>query len=155
LQLPPHPGFSRSAASLQAIAYGSAYMVSKTALVRFSENLAQETAEHGIGVFAVDPGTVRTAMTEYLLESAEGQRWLPWCRGIFEEGHDVAAERVAQLAVTLAGGQADVLSGRFLSVEDDIATLVEQAAVIDRDGAVHPAPAPVVAVQSWMGSRSA
>jgi NAD(P)-dependent dehydrogenase (short-subunit alcohol dehydrogenase family) len=122
-----------SPASLQAIAYGSAYVVSKTALVRFSENLAQETAEHSIGVFAVDPGTVRTAMAEYLLESAEGQRWLPWFSGIFEEGHDVRAERVAQLAVTLASGQADVLSGRFLSVEDDLAALVEQAATIDRD----------------------
>jgi NAD(P)-dependent dehydrogenase (short-subunit alcohol dehydrogenase family) len=122
-----------SPASLQAIAHGSAYVVSKTALVRFSENLAQEAAEHGIGVFAVDPGTVRTAMTEYLLESAEGQQWLPWFPGIFEEGHDVAAERVAELAVTLASGQADLLSGRFLSVEDDLAALVEQAAAIDRD----------------------
>lgn len=37
----------------------SAYVVSKTALYRLSENLAAETRGHGVSVFAIDPGLVR------------------------------------------------------------------------------------------------
>jgi NAD(P)-dependent dehydrogenase (short-subunit alcohol dehydrogenase family) len=54
--------------------YFSAYITSKTALIRFSECLAHEVAQHGIAVFAMGPGTARTAMSEYSLYSPEAQR---------------------------------------------------------------------------------
>jgi NAD(P)-dependent dehydrogenase (short-subunit alcohol dehydrogenase family) len=57
--------------------YFSAYVTSKTALIRFSECLAFEVKDHGIAVFAMGPGTVRTAMSEYSLNSPEGRTWLP------------------------------------------------------------------------------
>jgi NAD(P)-dependent dehydrogenase (short-subunit alcohol dehydrogenase family) len=60
--------------------YFSAYVTSKTALIRFSECLAFEVKDHGIAVFAMGPGTVRTAMSEYSLNSPEGRTWLPWFR---------------------------------------------------------------------------
>ena len=69
--------------------YFSAYVTSKTALIRFSECLAFEVKDHGIAVFAMGPGTVRTAMSEYSLNSPEGRTWLPWFRDIFEEGRDL------------------------------------------------------------------
>lgn len=122
-----------SGASLEAIAYCSAYVVSKTALVRFTENVAQETKDHGIGVFAVDPGTVRTAMADYLLEASAGQRWMPWFRSIFEEGQDVPAGRIAQLVLAIASGQADVLSGRFLSVSEEVTTVVGKVQASERE----------------------
>ena len=43
--------------------YLSAYVTSKTALVRFSEILAAETRRGGVHVFAIGPGATRTAMS--------------------------------------------------------------------------------------------
>jgi NAD(P)-dependent dehydrogenase (short-subunit alcohol dehydrogenase family) len=56
-----------SGAGLAAIPMGSAYVVSKTALYRLTENLAAETSSQGVFTFAIDPGLVRSAMTEQLL----------------------------------------------------------------------------------------
>jgi NAD(P)-dependent dehydrogenase (short-subunit alcohol dehydrogenase family) len=116
-----------SGAALQGIPYGSAYVVSKTALVRLSETIALELQEHGVSVFAVDPGNVYTDMTAYLLESPAGQRWLPWFRAIFDQGLNVGAAQVAQLVRRIASGHADALSGCFLSVSDDVDALLAQA----------------------------
>lgn len=43
--------------------YG-AYGISKAAVMRLSENLAAETREHGVSVFAIHPTFVRTAMSD-------------------------------------------------------------------------------------------
>jgi 3-oxoacyl-[acyl-carrier protein] reductase len=48
-----------SAAGLQAIETGSAYCVSKAALIRLSESIAVETGSSGVATFAIHPGTVR------------------------------------------------------------------------------------------------
>src|SRR5215207_5784760 len=55
-----------SGAGLQAIATGSAYCVSKAALIRLSEAIALETSAYGIATFAIHPGTVRTSMNAYI-----------------------------------------------------------------------------------------
>jgi NAD(P)-dependent dehydrogenase (short-subunit alcohol dehydrogenase family) len=111
--------------------YYTSYVTSKTALIRFTECLALETKSYGICVFAISPGTVRTAMSGYSLNSAEGQRWLPWFRRIFDEKFDVPAERPAKLVLELASGRADALSGRYLSIYDDLDALVRDAAMIE------------------------
>ncbi|MBI1852751.1 MAG: SDR family oxidoreductase [Planctomycetes bacterium] len=113
-----------------AIAHASAYVTSKTALIRFSEVLALEVREHGVAVFAIEPGTVRTSMTEDALQSAEARKWLPWFPAIFEEKRDVTAEHSAELIVSLASGMADALSGRFISRADDLTRLVADADAI-------------------------
>jgi NAD(P)-dependent dehydrogenase (short-subunit alcohol dehydrogenase family) len=115
-----------SRAALNAIAYGSAYVASKTALVRLTENLALEIGAYGITVFAIDPGNVRTAMTEYLADSPAGKRWTPWFRSIFDEDQDVSPDLVAHLVRRIAAGHADALTGRFISVFDDLDALVER-----------------------------
>jgi NAD(P)-dependent dehydrogenase (short-subunit alcohol dehydrogenase family)/uncharacterized protein YndB with AHSA1/START domain len=122
-----------SGAGLLPMAYLSAYVTAKTALVRFTENLAAETKPHGISLFVISPGAVRTAMSEYSLFSPEGQRWLPWFRKIFEEGLDVPVERPARLVLDLASGKADPLSGRFLSVQDDLDVLLESSSEIEKE----------------------
>jgi len=83
-------------------AYFSGYCAGKAALIRFSECLAAEVRLHGVAVFPMGPGTVRTTMSEHSLNSPEGQKWLPWFKRIFDEGLDLPPERPAELAVRLA-----------------------------------------------------
>lgn len=115
-----------------AMTHFSSYICSKTALVRFTECLALENKSHGISVFAVAPGTVRTAMSEYSLNSEEGQKWLPWFKRLFDEGFTVPAERPAALVVELASGRADALTGKFISVYDDLDQLIDHAADVQQ-----------------------
>src|SRR6516162_7200598 len=98
-----------SGAGTFAIPYLGAYVTSKTALIRFTEVLALETAMHGIKVFAIEPGTVRTAMAEYALNSEEGNRWLPWLGEVFHKCEDVPPNLAAELVFVLASGRADAL----------------------------------------------
>ncbi|MBV8185788.1 MAG: SDR family oxidoreductase [Alphaproteobacteria bacterium] len=105
--------------------YFSAYITSKTAVIRFSECLAAEVASIGIAVFAMGPGTVRTAMSEYSLNSPEGKKWLPWFKDIFDQGRDLPPERPAALLCALASGRFDALSGRFVQPSDDLDRLLD------------------------------
>lgn len=116
-----------SGAGTTATPFFSSYVCSKTAVIRFTECLALETKPYGIAVFSISPGTVRTAMSEYALNSPEGKKWLPWFKRIFDEGLVVPPERPAALVLELASGRADSLSGRFLSVYDDLDQLLKSA----------------------------
>jgi NAD(P)-dependent dehydrogenase (short-subunit alcohol dehydrogenase family) len=116
-----------------AIAYFSGYVASKTALIRFTECVAAEAKPYGLAMFSLGPGTVRTAMSEYSLNSPEGKKWLPWFRRIFDEGLAGPAERPAQLALALASGKADALSGCFVQISDDLDSLIKSADEIGKD----------------------
>ncbi len=109
-----------SGAGTRSIPYMSAYVTSKAAMIRLGELLADETRPHGVQVFGVQPGTVRTDMVETLLHTPEGAKWVPWLRKILDEGRDVSASVPAALVLFLASGQADRLSGKFLNVGWDI-----------------------------------
>src|SRR5262249_14415586 len=122
-----------SGAGARGIPYMSAYVTSKAALIRFSETLAAELQNSGVSVFAIQPGTVRTAMAQELLASPESLRWLPWFKKIFDEGGDVTTEPATQLVLFLASGKADALSGRFFVVPEDPATVVERIEEVKRD----------------------
>ncbi|MGH2586714.1 MAG: SDR family NAD(P)-dependent oxidoreductase [Dehalococcoidia bacterium] len=121
-----------SGSGLQAAPYQSAYTVSKAALIRLAETLAAETHEHGVSVFAVGPGAVLTSMADRGRASADFARWIPHFIPRIE-AHATPAERPAALCVLLASGQADALSGRFVSVAMDVPALVQRAAEIQRD----------------------
>ena len=92
--------------------YGSGYGTSKAAVMRFTESLAAEVQEHGVKVFAMGPGLVRTAMTEHQLSSEEGQTWMARIGEMFAAGRDVPPTLAAGLAVELASGRFDDLAGR-------------------------------------------
>jgi len=118
-----------SGAGTSGLPYFSAYITSKTALIRMTEVLVAELrdrGEHGVAVFAIEPGTVRTAMVEDVLRT-ENRRWLPWLPRVFDEGLDVTLEHAAELVLLLASGRADRLSGRFLHRLDDIESLLANA----------------------------
>jgi NAD(P)-dependent dehydrogenase (short-subunit alcohol dehydrogenase family) len=118
-----------SATALAPTPYMSAYVCAKAGLLRFTDCLASEleAAQAAVSVFAVSPGAVRTRMQEEALASPAGRKWIaPFFTGITFG----TADRIAALAVCLASGKADVLSGRFFSVADDVNELVRQAARI-------------------------
>ncbi len=106
--------------------YGSGYGSSKAAVMRFTECLAEEVKEYGITVFAMSPGLVRTAMTEYQLTTDEGKQWLPRIRKMFEEKKDVPPTLAAELAVELASGSLDEFTGRAFNARDNLEQVLKQ-----------------------------
>lgn len=116
-----------SAAGTRSVPYMSAYVTSKAALIRFTEVLADEVREHGVSLFSIQPGTVRTAMAEELLRSEAGQRWMPWFKKIFDNGADDSPQAGAELVLYLASGAADALSGRFFIAPGEPADVVRNA----------------------------
>lgn len=114
-------------------AYLSPYMTSKTALVRATECLAAEVKPYGIALFSVAPGTVRTDMSMHSVNSAEGRKWIPWFRRLFDEHLDFPPERPAQLVLELASGKADALSGLYLTPFDDLDAILKNIAAVEAD----------------------
>jgi NAD(P)-dependent dehydrogenase (short-subunit alcohol dehydrogenase family) len=110
----------------------SAYAVSKTAVIKFTENLAAETRRHGISVFALHPGLATVGLTRLALDmdapdASPAGRAAAWIRQQVAEGQAVPPERSAWLVAWLAAGRADQLSGRYLTVDDNLETLVTRA----------------------------
>jgi NAD(P)-dependent dehydrogenase (short-subunit alcohol dehydrogenase family) len=122
-----------SGAASMTVPMGSAYIVSKAALSRLSENLAAETTPQGVFVFAIDPGLVRSTMTEAGLSSSIPSIQQMF-QGWFDDGENVRPERAARLVAYLASAAADVLSGRHLSVHIDAQKMVASASeIVERD----------------------
>jgi len=117
-----------SYAAIRPTPYIAAYGSAKAALVHLTNTLAAETAPFGVSVFAVTPGRVRTAMTEYMVGVQTGKEW-----SVVPTGEWLPAERAGALAVVLSSGRADALSGRFVHVLDDVEELVRRADEIRRD----------------------
>lgn len=80
-----------------------AYSASKAAVGRFGETLALAVAEHGVKVFVISPGLVKTEMTGNFSEDA------PW----------TPPELAPRLVRELASGRFDRLSGRYIHAEHD------------------------------------
>jgi 3-oxoacyl-[acyl-carrier protein] reductase len=97
----------------------TAYSASKAAVWRFGETLAGQLRPHGIPVFVISPGLVRTEMTESFGDDA------PW----------TPPELAPRLVRALASGRADALAGRYIHAEhDDIEDLIARAdEVVDGD----------------------
>ena len=104
--------------------YGSGYATSKAGILRFTECLNDSLRGTGVLAFAMDPGLVKTSMTEYQLSSDAGRTYLPSVAGWFEKGVDVPPERAAAMAVEIGSGRFDRLSGRMLmAARDDLEAL--------------------------------
>jgi len=136
-----------SIAGGRAISNWTAYVTSKTALIRLSETLALEGAASNVRVFPIHPGTLRTAMTQEALDSEEARRLVPGLAAIFDRGQDTKLEDSVRFVMRIARGEADALSGRFIGVQDELASLTEL--VVQGAGAealtlrvVQPAPIP-------------
>ncbi len=114
---------------------GSGYASSKAAIMRFTECLNDTTIDKNVRAFAVDPGLVRTAMTELQLNTPDGQAHLPGIRKLFEESVNVPPSRAAAMIADIAAGRFDPLAGRLLrGVDDRDALEAEMKDIADRDG---------------------
>jgi NAD(P)-dependent dehydrogenase (short-subunit alcohol dehydrogenase family) len=126
-----------SVAGLQALPAGSAYCLSKAAVIRFTESLAVDHGDKGVCAFAVHPGNVRTAMLNYVAESSEVTLRAPivqgWVQQMYHEGGDTPIQRSVELLLYLASGKADALSGRYIDVDDDLDALLQQIESVNRD----------------------
>lgn len=80
-----------------------AYSASKAAVGRFGETLALAVADHGVKVFVISPGLVKTEMTGNFSDDA------PW----------TPPELAPRLVRELASGRFDRLSGRYIHAEHD------------------------------------
>jgi 3-oxoacyl-[acyl-carrier protein] reductase len=90
----------------------AAYSASKAAVWRFGEVLAAQLAEHGIPLFVISPGLVRTAMTD---DFGDNMPWTP-------------PELAPELVRKLATGRYDALAGRYIHAEhDDVDELLARA----------------------------
>jgi NAD(P)-dependent dehydrogenase (short-subunit alcohol dehydrogenase family) len=114
-----------SGAGTFPVANMSAYVASKTALIRLSEQLAVEMQPHGITVFPIRPGVVRTAMVE------EARGAVAMIQKLLDDGQDVTPDVVADLVLFLASGKADRLSGRLFRVNEDLEEIVRRAAEVE------------------------
>lgn len=103
----------------------SAYGVSKAALARLGDSIAQglRDAGHGVTVFSVSPGLVRTEMTSGVpfFESLPEEAWTP-------------VEAIGELVCELVGGAYDDLSGRFIHVDFDLDRMQANSEEIADDG---------------------
>jgi 3-oxoacyl-[acyl-carrier protein] reductase len=81
----------------------SAYSASKAAVGRFGEVLAQQVEPHGVKVFVISPGLVKTELTGSFGDD------LPW----------TPPELAPRLVLELASGRFDALAGRYLHAEHD------------------------------------
>jgi NAD(P)-dependent dehydrogenase (short-subunit alcohol dehydrogenase family) len=81
----------------------TAYSASKAAVHRFSEALANQLEPHGIPVFSISPGLVRTRMTD---DFGDDMPWTP-------------PELAPRLVRAIASGRLDRLAGRYLHAEHD------------------------------------
>jgi 3-oxoacyl-[acyl-carrier protein] reductase len=117
-----------SYAAIRATPHITAYGSAKAAVLHLTNSLAAEAKPHGVAVFAITPGRVRTAMTHNMLNSPSGRKWLDM------QGDEwLPPERAADLVVFLSSGRGDTLSGRFVHVLDDVHELVRRAEEIRRD----------------------
>lgn len=94
----------------------SAYGTTKTALVRFTETLAQETAKLGIRVNAISPGMMRTGMLDEVLRAGPANVGDDY-QSILEQLHTGGdpPEKAAALAYLLASKAGKGITGRLIS----------------------------------------
>jgi 3-oxoacyl-[acyl-carrier protein] reductase len=93
------------------------YATAKTALVRFSEILAIETARYGIRVNAVAPGAFASAMTRVVCSSAEnaGEAEANTARRLVDSEDTANAEKAARLVAYLTLGEGRDVTGKLIS----------------------------------------
>lgn len=127
-----------SSAGIKPIPFASAYSVGKTAFIRFSEILASEVSKYGITVFALHPGRVHTSMIDIVMKKIDQNEWWgrEFSRGFLQQD-EVDKDSIARMIKSIASGCADPLSGRFLSVSDNLEDLLNNIEEInDKDNLI-------------------
>ena len=99
----------------------SAYAASKAAVVRFAETLAEEVRGTGIDVNAIAPGALNTRLLYEVLDAGPdlvGEEFFERALGQRSSG-GTPLELAARLAVFLASGDSDGITGKLISAPWD------------------------------------
>jgi NAD(P)-dependent dehydrogenase (short-subunit alcohol dehydrogenase family) len=117
--------------------YLSDYSVSKAALIKLTENLAVETRRYNVAAFAFHPGFVKGGFCANLPEvdppaDTPAAKMLAWTRKELASDRAVTPEQSAAGVVKLVSGKYDALSGRYLTVADDLDALLARASEVQR-----------------------
>jgi NAD(P)-dependent dehydrogenase (short-subunit alcohol dehydrogenase family) len=113
-----------SEAGGRGVANSSAYSASKGAAILLTESLAQEVAPTNVQVFAIHPGGVLTPGSSAGLRPDS-----PLPDSMKQEIRTLLCDPptlAAHLVLRLASGEADALSGSYVSVHDDLSVLIEE-----------------------------
>lgn len=127
-----HIVFVGSGGGLWGIPYDTGYAVTKAGLIRLCETLALEAEEFNVQCFVIHPGVVHTGMSDSVMNSPDGKRWLPKYDVALERGK-TPIEWASDLTNFLLSGEGDGLSGCFISVNDDWHDMANRAEEI-QDG---------------------
>jgi NAD(P)-dependent dehydrogenase (short-subunit alcohol dehydrogenase family) len=114
---------------------GSGYGTSKAGVLRFTESVSDTLAGTGVRMFAMDPGLVRTSMTEFQMTDAAGRKYLGGINDLFARGIDVPPAMAGRLSVEIGSGRFDRLAGRMLFAArgDQDLSDAEVARIVDGD----------------------
>jgi NAD(P)-dependent dehydrogenase (short-subunit alcohol dehydrogenase family) len=95
----------------------SAYAVSKAAIVRFIETLAEEVKEQGIDVNAVAPGALNTRMLEEVLQAGPAKVGQAFYERSLKQKESGGAplDKGADLIVFLGSSKSDGITGKLIS----------------------------------------
>jgi 3-oxoacyl-[acyl-carrier protein] reductase len=116
----------------------SAYAVSKAAVVRFAESLAEEVRGSGIDVNAIAPGALNTRMLDEVLAAGPERVGEAFYARAVNQRVDggVPLERAGELAVFLASAASDGITAKLISaVWDDWANWPGHLAELERSDA--------------------
>ena len=106
----------------------SAYAVSKAAIVRFVETLAEEVKEDGIDINAIAPGALNTRLLDEVLDAGPGKVGQSFYDRALKQKQSggTPLEKGAELAVFLGSSRSDGITGKLISaVWDPWASLPE------------------------------
>ena len=100
--------------------FGSAYAVSKAAVIKYGENLAGELRREGVTVINFHPGIMNLGLTTGLFESEPEPGTAPWrvaewFHGEIDAGHDLDPELSAERLTDLVVRPVPRLSGAYLT----------------------------------------
>ncbi len=103
----------------------SAYSVSKAAMIKLTENLAIEASRHRISIFSIHPGLLpiglaETALSPDALPGTHDARLYAWAQRELNAGRGAEPDRAIEQIYRLTTGRYDELSGRHVSVHDDL-----------------------------------
>jgi NAD(P)-dependent dehydrogenase (short-subunit alcohol dehydrogenase family) len=95
----------------------AAYGAAKTALVRFAETVASETADKGVRVNSIAPGAFASGMTEAIISKGQdaGQSERTSAERIRTSRDDTAAQKTAKLVAYLVAGPGRDITGKLIS----------------------------------------
>jgi NAD(P)-dependent dehydrogenase (short-subunit alcohol dehydrogenase family) len=110
----------------------SAYSVAKAAIIKLTENVAAEVRRYGVSVLSYHPGLLDIGLSRANAAAAPtGGEWDRKIASWFAErkaaGEVTPVTQACAMLVRLVGGEADALSGRYLTVDDDLDVMLTGA----------------------------